>query len=99
MSPRHATGFGTDPGCLSAACRLPFATAFDRAQRTVMARFWVPCWRLLELLVGSRGNVKCTPLAFFYSIANLPGCTLSAAPPSHCKMWNALCWRSCVVQS
>ncbi|KIY96920.1 Cytochrome P450 86A1 [Monoraphidium neglectum] len=45
-------GFGTDPGCLSAAGRLPFAAAFDRAQRTTITRFWVPCWRLREALDG-----------------------------------------------
>ena len=44
-------GFGARLGCLEAHERIAFAVAFDRAQRTTNARFWTPCWRLLELLV------------------------------------------------
>ncbi|KAI8475806.1 MAG: cytochrome P450 [Monoraphidium minutum] len=51
-------GFGTDPGCLTAEGRIPFAVAFDRAQRTTNARFWVPCWRLLEMLDGRGAQLR-----------------------------------------
>jgi cytochrome P450 len=51
-------GFGTDPGCLTTPGRLAFAEAFDRAQRTTNARFWMPLWPLLEALVRPRPHAR-----------------------------------------
>ncbi|GBF98692.1 sterol 14-demethylase [Raphidocelis subcapitata] len=61
-------GFGTDPGCLTTAGRIPFAVAFDRAQRTTNARFWTPGWRLLEALDG-RGRRLRADIATIRSFA------------------------------
>jgi len=45
-------GFGVDPGCLTTEEKIPFAEAFDRAQVISNIRFWIPFWRITQVING-----------------------------------------------